>query len=90
MDLIENSQPASQWNEALVHMRGALDILDQSNAPADIGSHLDLAVSRLEEALHGKPPTTFVDQLREEMQRLLDTTDTEQLEIAEAEQPEFA
>ena len=32
-------------------MRGALDLLDGCDAPADIGAHLDLAICRLDEAL---------------------------------------
>lgn len=31
-------------------MRSALDLLDRSQAPADIGAHLDLAINRLIEA----------------------------------------
>lgn len=36
--------------QALVQMRSALDLLDRSQAPADIGAHLDLAINRLMEA----------------------------------------
>jgi hypothetical protein len=32
---------------ALGRMREALDLLDQAEAPADVGGHLDLAISRL-------------------------------------------
>lgn len=38
LDLMEN---------ALRRMREALDLLDQAQAPGDIGAHLDLAVVRL-------------------------------------------
>ena len=32
---------------ALAKMQSALEILDELDAPADIGAHLDLAISRL-------------------------------------------
>jgi hypothetical protein len=37
------------WAEALVLMRRALALLDQSHCTAEIGAHLDLAATRLEE-----------------------------------------
>lgn len=36
---------------AHVKMKAALEELDRANAPGDIGSHLDLAICRLEELL---------------------------------------
>ena len=36
---------------ALSHMQTALKLLDEVDAPADIGAHLDLAVCRLQERL---------------------------------------
>lgn len=39
------------WEHALSSMRSALTILDESEAPMDIGAHLDLAIVRLEEAI---------------------------------------
>lgn len=38
-------------NRAAALIREALDILDDGGAPADIGAHLDLALSRIEERL---------------------------------------
>ena len=38
----------SAWAEALVLMRRALAMLDQSHCTAEIGAHLDLAATRLE------------------------------------------
>jgi hypothetical protein len=35
----------------LDHLERALQLLDDANAPADIGAHLDLAVHRLREAV---------------------------------------
>lgn len=37
--------------EALRKMRAALEQLDAAKAPADVGAHLDFAISRLEDAL---------------------------------------
>jgi hypothetical protein len=36
---------------ALRDMKAALAILDNAEAPADVGAHLDLAISRLEAVL---------------------------------------
>ena len=38
---------------ALEKMRAALELLDRTDAPADVGAHLDLAVCRLETHLTG-------------------------------------
>lgn len=35
------------WDDALAAMRRALHILDETQAPGDIGAHLDLAIARL-------------------------------------------
>lgn len=42
---------------ALVHMEQALDLLDQCDAPGEIGANLDLAICRLKDALarSGRP-----------------------------------
>lgn len=37
------------WSEALALMQRALAMLDESQAPAEIGAHLDLAIVRLQE-----------------------------------------
>jgi ATP:corrinoid adenosyltransferase len=72
MELIDAAQAAPRWQEALVRMQEALVILDEANAPLEIGNHLDLAVSRLEEVLHGKPSPAASNRLRDEIERLLD------------------
>ena len=38
-------------NKAAALMREALNLLDEAGVPADIGAHLDLALSRAEEWL---------------------------------------
>lgn len=40
----------SKLADAMALMQRALQLLDQTQAPADIGAHLDLAISRLAEA----------------------------------------
>lgn len=36
---------------ALAKMQDAIDLLDIAGAPADVGAHLDLAISRLKEII---------------------------------------
>jgi hypothetical protein len=55
MPFFTDSLPLVQWGQALDHMQSALKILDESQAPDDIGPHLDLAMSRLEHAM-GRDP----------------------------------
>ena len=43
--------PRPRLAEAINLMNLALDILDEEHAPEHIGSHLDLAISRLEETI---------------------------------------
>ncbi|HEX6785390.1 MAG TPA: hypothetical protein VF098_12165 [Sphingomicrobium sp.] len=44
--------------DALRLMEQALELLDRSNAPFDVGAHLDLAICRLREGL-GIEPTAW-------------------------------
>jgi hypothetical protein len=46
-----HDDPEADLSAALAQMIGALRILDEAGAPGDIGSHLDLAIARLEERL---------------------------------------
>jgi hypothetical protein len=41
----------SKLAEAMTLMQQALQLLDETDAPADIGAHLDLAIVRLGEAM---------------------------------------
>ena len=45
--------------EALDLMRSALAILDETESPADIGAHLDLAICRLQEELDTSEHISF-------------------------------
>lgn len=54
--------PATQWAEALSHMRIALDVLDKSEAPPHIGAHLDLAIARLEEQVAQVASSPAIDR----------------------------
>lgn len=48
------SMPAMvKWEEALDHMREALKVLDETNAPPQIGAQLDLAICQLQEFASG-------------------------------------
>jgi hypothetical protein len=46
MDTSDNSQV-----RAMHFLKLALQLLDESDAPADIGAHVDAAITRLSEAL---------------------------------------
>lgn len=50
LKILTGSDPAP-LTQALELMRSALELLDQANAPADLGAHLDLAICRLETVL---------------------------------------
>ena len=43
----------AMWSRALDRMNEALALLDQSNAPPEIGAELDLAINRLQNAIEG-------------------------------------
>jgi hypothetical protein len=51
------AEPAEQagatglMETALRRMREALELLDQAQAPADVGAHLDMAIARLTEVV---------------------------------------
>lgn len=47
-----------QLSRALGEMKEALRILDELEAPGEIGSHLDLAIARLEKQLGDEPRAT--------------------------------
>lgn len=42
---------------AEMHLEAALRLLDETDVPADVGAHVDLALCRLKEALRGLPPS---------------------------------
>ena len=48
---MQSSDEQQQLLSALGHMETALKLLDEVDAPADIGAHLDLALCRLRERL---------------------------------------
>ena len=53
---LSNREPSPLLTVALSSMRNALQLLDDAEAPGDIGAHLDLAIVRLEEVIG---PTVF-------------------------------
>ena len=48
---LRGSSQAMLMAEAMVQLQKALQLLDESDAPADIGAHVDLAICRLGERL---------------------------------------
>jgi hypothetical protein len=51
----------SKWTLALRQLTEALELLDESHAPPEIGAELDLAIHRLQEAIGragASPPAT--------------------------------
>jgi hypothetical protein len=40
-----------KWRSALQQMTGALRMLDESEAPPDVGAHLDLSIQRLKDEI---------------------------------------
>ena len=78
MALFTDPRPTDQWNEALEHMEMALKILDETQAPDDIGPHLDLAMCRLEVALGRNPSENSVQSLRQELEDAFLTVEREQ------------
>jgi hypothetical protein len=46
-----SSEAGSKWTLALRQLIEALQLLDESNAPPEIGAGLDLAIHRLQEAI---------------------------------------
>ena len=54
---------SGSWHNAQMLMREALAILDRTNAPADVGAHLDLALARLTDAIEGSIQTDDAQQL---------------------------
>ena len=71
MDVIERSPAETKWTEAMRHMRSALNMLDEIGAPGDIGSYIDLAICRLEEALGCNPADNSVDLLGEHIENAM-------------------
>jgi hypothetical protein len=51
-----NRQTAMKLRAALAHLEGSLQLLDDADAAADIGAHVDLAVHRLREMLSVASP----------------------------------
>ena len=52
---------AVMMTEALQHMRIALDLVDRSRAPADIGAYLDLAIVKLQNAIPDETKALYND-----------------------------
>jgi hypothetical protein len=64
-----DSLPKAQWGQALNHMQSALKILEETEAPGDVAPHLDLAMSRLEQALGRNPADNSGQSLHEQIDK---------------------
>lgn len=53
----------AHWASALEHLQFAIRLLDESNAPAHIAAHVDLAVHQLQEAINTRPPNYHLGQM---------------------------
>lgn len=63
MDLTTvSSDVRSNLKLALQHLRSALQILDEADAPGQIGAHLDLAVHQLDDFLSNVVSTAHVSR----------------------------
>jgi hypothetical protein len=62
---VSNCEPASagnekasansdKWSLALNHLNEALRLLDESDAPPEVGAELDLAIHRLRSSIEGR------------------------------------
>jgi hypothetical protein len=52
------------WTEARDHMKSALKLLDESNAPLELGAQLDSTICRLEQAIEAHSKPTSRDRTR--------------------------
>ena len=48
-DIMSNQ---ARWSSALLFLREALQLLDQSEAPPELGAQLDQVINRLEASIH--------------------------------------
>jgi len=72
MEVFGTSESQLDLSQALRQMRHALDILDELETPADIASHLDLAICRLEQSMGlGTQAPTNVQILISQVEREL-------------------
>ena len=71
-----------QWEEALRHMEAALEALDATDVPSVVGSHLDLAICRLEKLLGSEDNSRNVQALRRQVEEALLTDAISECEFA--------
>lgn len=48
------STNSDKWSLALGHLNEALKLLDESDAPPEVGAELDMAIHRLKSAIEGQ------------------------------------
>ncbi|HET6536470.1 MAG TPA: hypothetical protein VFG41_09840 [Sphingomicrobium sp.] len=49
--------------EALLQLKSALQLLDSTDAPANIGAHIDLAIYQLADEIHADDPAPHLGQI---------------------------
>ena len=54
----------SHWSAAMLHMRLALELLDETEAPAHVGARLDQAIDALQKELGRASSPAQLSQLR--------------------------
>jgi hypothetical protein len=55
------------WAEAMHHLTAALQLLDESDTPADVGAHVAVAIERLSEVV--RQPDEVAERSESKMQR---------------------
>jgi len=61
--MVHEDTVAAHWAAALEHLQFAIRLLDDSDAPAHIAAHIDLAVHQLQEAISGEPRNYRLGQI---------------------------
>lgn len=61
--MVHEDTIAAHWSAALEHLQLAIRLLDDSDAPAHIAAHIDLAVHQLQEAINCDPRNSRFGQM---------------------------
>lgn len=61
--MIHENTVAARWSAALEHLQFAIRLLDDSDAPAHIAAHIDLAIHQLQGAINGDPRNSRLGQM---------------------------
>lgn len=61
--MVDEHTVVAHWSAALEHLQFAIRLLDDSDAPAHIAAHIDLAVHQLQEAINTNPANHHFGQM---------------------------